>query len=85
MRLPASDLGGGEERLATGYLAELAGDKDGLAVTIDVGALESGQLTPPQAAEAGQEDERPVSRTDRIGQGIDLAYDQDGPFRRGPG
>jgi hypothetical protein len=42
----------------TGYLAELAGDADGLAVTIDVGALESGQLTSPQAAEAGDKDER---------------------------
>ena len=56
--LASVGLGRGEERLATGYLAELAGDTDGPAVTIDVGALESGQLTSPQAAEAGDKDER---------------------------
>ena len=50
--LASVGLGRGEERLATGDLAELAGDTDGPVVTIDVGALESGQLTPPQAAEA---------------------------------
>jgi hypothetical protein len=82
VRLPASDLGGGEERLATGYLAALAGDTDGPAVTIDVGALESGQLAPPQAAEAGKEDERPVARANRVGQGVDLVYGQDWPFGR---
>ena len=48
-------LGRGEERLAASYLAELAGDADGPAVAIDVGALESGQFTPPQTAETGKE------------------------------
>ncbi len=80
--LASVGLGCGGERLATGYLAELAGDADGPAVTIDVSALESGQLTPPQAAKAGKEDERPVARADRIGQGVDLADGQDWPFRR---
>jgi len=66
--LASVGLGRGEERLSTGYLAELTSDADGPTVTIYVGALESGQLTPPQAAEARKENERPVSRVDRIGQ-----------------
>jgi hypothetical protein len=64
--------------LASGYLAELAGDADGPPVTVDVSALESGQLALRQTAEAGQEDERSVSRADRVGQGVDLADGQDG-------
>jgi hypothetical protein len=38
-------LGRREERLATGYHAELSGDADGLVVAIDVSALESGQFS----------------------------------------
>jgi hypothetical protein len=55
-------LGRGEERLAASYLAELASDADGPTVTINVGALESGQFTPPQTAETGKEYQRSVSR-----------------------
>ena len=80
VRLPASDLGGAEERRTSGHLAELPGDADGPVVAVDVGALESGQLAPPQAAEAGEQDQRPVSRADRIGQGVDLADGQDWPL-----
>ena len=36
--------------MTSGYLAELAGDADGSAVTVNVGALEPGQLAPPQTA-----------------------------------
>ena len=60
----------GEEWLPSGHLAELAGDAgdaDGSVIAVDVGALESGQLAPPQAAETGQENERPVSRADGVG------------------
>jgi hypothetical protein len=38
-------FGRGKEGLATGDLTELAGDTDGLAIAVDVGALESGQLS----------------------------------------
>ena len=42
-------------------------------VRVDVGALESRQLSPAQPAEAGEQDQRPVTPIDRIGQGVDLA------------
>ena len=54
----------------TGHLAELPGDADSPMVGVDVGALESHQLSPAQPAEAGKQDQRPGAPIDRIGQGV---------------
>jgi len=62
---------------AIGHLAKLPGDADSPVLAVDVGALESGQLSPAQPAEAGGQDQRPVAPVDRIGQGVDLADGQE--------
>jgi hypothetical protein len=65
--LPGVGFGRGEEGLTSGHLAELPGDADSLVIAVDVGALESGQLCPPQAAEAGEQDQRPAASSGRRG------------------
>jgi hypothetical protein len=69
-----------ERAPAAAPLAQLPGNPDDARLEVDVRPAQPGQLTPAQAAENGEQHQRTVPATDRIGQGVDLGNGQDRPL-----
>ena len=73
---------GRAEVVSLAVVVELAGNPDGERVEVDVRWGERGELGPAQAGESGEQDQRPVTQADRVGQGVDLLNAQHGAYRR---
>jgi len=73
-------LGRPERVTAAALVDDLAGYPHGAGVEVDVWRAERGEFGPAETGEGGQEQERPVSRADRVGQGEDLSDGEDRAF-----
>jgi hypothetical protein len=64
---------GRPEPVALPVIVKLAGDPNGSGVQVDIRRGERGELTPAQAGERSEQDQRPVAKSDRSGATVDFS------------